>query len=52
MDITQATTTTPISTGAPVWVVAASSFNSLTAVSFRIEVEVDWNVEFYNLDSF
>ena len=52
MDITQATTTTPISTGEPVWVVAASSFNSLTAVSFRIEVEVDWNVEFYNLDSF
>lgn len=52
MDITQATTTTPISSAEPVWTVAVSSFNGLTAVSFRMEVEIDWNVEFYNLDSF
>ena len=52
MDITQATSITPISSAEPVWVVAVSSFNGLTAVSFRMEVEVDWNVEFYNLDSF
>ena len=52
MDITQATTTTPISSSEPVWTVAVSSFNGLTAVSFRMEVEIDWNVEFYNLDSF
>ena len=52
MDITQATTTTPISNAEPVWTVAVSSFNGLTAVSFRMEVEIDWNVEFYNLDSF
>ena len=52
MDITQATTTTPISATEPAWVAAVSSFNGLTAVSFRMEVEIDWNVEFYNLDSF
>lgn len=52
MDIGQATTTTPIYVAEPAWVVAVSAFNSLSTISFRMEVEIDWNVEFYNLDSF
>ena len=52
MDYTQAISTTPINAAEPVWVVAISSFNALTQISFRMEIEVDWNVEFYNLDSF
>ena len=52
MDYAQATSTTPISAAEPVWVVTISAFNALTAISFRMEVEVDWNVEFFNLDSF
>jgi hypothetical protein len=52
MDYTQATSSTPIVSSEPVWVMWISSFNSLNAYSCRIEIEIDWNVEFYNLDSF
>lgn len=51
-DYTQATSTTPLVASEPAWVVALSAFNALTSVSFRMEIEIDWNVEFYNLDSF
>lgn len=52
MDFGQATSTTPIYVAEPAWVVAISAFNALTAISFRMQIEIDWNVEFYNLDSF
>lgn len=52
MSYSQATSTTPIDSSEPAWTCLVSSFNGLTAVSFRMEVEIDWNVEFYNLDSF
>jgi hypothetical protein len=51
MDITQATSTTPILSAEPAWIVGVSSFNSSTAISYRLEVELEWAVEFYNLDS-
>jgi hypothetical protein len=52
MDPTQAVSTTPLYTKEPAWVVAVSAFNASTAVSYRLEIEIDWAVEFYNLDSF
>lgn len=52
MDFGQATSTTPIYVAEPAWIVAVSAFNALSTISFRMEVEIDWNVEFYNLDSF
>jgi len=51
MDYAQATSGSPVSLSSPAWTVLVSSFNALTAISYRLEVEMDWNVEFYNLDS-
>jgi len=52
VDFGQATSIIPINAVEPCWTVLISAFNALTAISFRMEVEIDWNVEFYNLDSF
>jgi len=51
MDSTQAASTTPIVSTEPCWTLAMSSFNALTSVSYRAEIEFEWHVEFYNLDS-
>lgn len=52
VDYTQAVSATPIVTTEPCWIVLVSAFNAASTISFRLEVEVDWNMEFYNLDSF
>jgi len=51
MDATQAASSTPLNPEEPVWVVALSAFNSLTAISYRLEVELEFNAEFFNLSS-
>ena len=51
MDATQAVSTTPLVSSEPCWVVALSAFNASTAISYRLEIELEWNVEFYNLTS-
>ena len=51
MDPTQAASTTPLVSTEPTWLVGLSAFNALTTVSYRLEVEFEWNVEFYNLTS-
>jgi hypothetical protein len=52
MDPTQAVATTPLQAKEPAWVVAVSAFNASTSISYRLEIEMDWAVEFYDLDSF
>jgi len=47
----QAASSTPLFPDETVWTVAVSAFNALTAVSFRLEVEMEYDVEFYGLDS-
>ena len=51
MDSTQAASTTPLVATEPAWNVVISSFNASTAISFRLEVEFEWEVDFYDLDS-
>ena len=51
MDSTQAASTTPLVASEPAWIVAFSSFNALTAVSFRLEVELEFDVKFFDLNS-
>jgi len=51
MDSTQAASSTPLVNTEPCWTLALSSFNALTAASYRAEIEFEWHVEFYNLDS-
>lgn len=51
MDSAQAASTTPIDSLEPVWAVALSAFNASTTISYRVEIELEWNVEFYNLTS-
>lgn len=51
MDATQAASSTPLVSDEPVWYVAMSAFNALSAISYRLEVELEFNVEFYNLTS-
>lgn len=51
MDATQVASTTPLSVDEPVWVLGVSSFNSSTAISYRIEVELEWDIKMYDLDS-
>ena len=51
MDATQAASSTPLLSDEPVWYVAISSFNALSAISYRLEVELEFNCEFYNLTS-
>jgi hypothetical protein len=51
MDATQAANTTPMFNDEPVWHLYVTSFNSSTGVGYRIEVELEYDVEFYNLNS-
>lgn len=51
MDAAQAASSTPLFNNEPVWYVAISAFNALTAISYRLEVELEFNAEFYNLTS-
>lgn len=51
MDATQAATTTPLVSTEPAWNVVVSSFNASTAISFRLEIEYEWQADFYDLDS-
>ena len=51
MDSLQAASTTPLVATEPAWNVVVSSFNASTAISFRLEVEFDWEVDFYDLDA-
>lgn len=51
MDSTQAASASPIVSTEPAWQVAVSSFNASTAISFRLEVEIEWQADFYDLDS-
>ena len=51
MDVAQAVSTTPLVANEPAWLVLFTSFNALTAVSFRIEVELEFDVKFFDLDS-
>ena len=51
MDSTQAASSTPINSDEPTWVVCLSAFNALTAISYRLEVELEYNTEFFNLTS-
>ena len=51
MNASQAASSTPLFSDEPVWVVVISSFNALSAVSYRLEVELQFNTEFYNLTS-
>jgi len=51
MDATQAASSTPLIPDEPVWYVAMSAFNALSAISYRLEVELEFNAEFFNLTS-
>ena len=51
IDQSQATSTTPLKNDEPAWIILISSFNGLTAVSYRLEIEQEWDVEFFSLDS-
>lgn len=51
MDQAQASSATPIYNEEPCWTVVTSAFNALNAISFRLEVEITYNVEYFNLDS-
>lgn len=50
-DQAQAASSTPIFNEEPCWTVGVSAFNASTAISFRVEVELEYNVEYFNLDS-
>jgi len=52
MDYTQATSSTPIVSTEPAWIVVVSAFNSSSTVTYRLEVEMEWDVTFYNLDDY
>ncbi len=51
MDATQAASSTPLFPDEPAWIVGISSFNALTTVSYRLEVELEFDVDFFSLDS-
>jgi len=51
MDQTQAALSTPLVLGEPAWIVAFSAFNALNAVSFRLEVELEFDAKFFDLTS-
>lgn len=50
-DQAQASSSTPVFNEEPCWTAVCTSFNGLSTVSFRIEVEIEYNVQFFNLDS-
>ena len=47
----QATSTTPIEASEPAWIILVSAFNGLTQISYRLEIEKEYDVEWYSLDS-
>ena len=47
----QAASTTPIEASEPAWIILVSAFNGLTQVSYRLEIEKEYDVEYYSLDS-
>lgn len=47
----QAASTTPIEASEPAWIMLVSAFNGLTQVSYRLEIEKEYDVEWYSLDS-
>lgn len=51
MDSSQAASGSPLVTTEPTWQVAVSTFNASTTFSFRLEIEFEWQVDFYDLDS-
>ena len=52
-EITQAQSvnTTPIEASEPAWIIMVSAFNGLTQISYRLEIEKEYDVEWYSLDS-
>jgi hypothetical protein len=50
-NVTQAASTTPIASDEPVWLLVLSAFNSSASVSYRLEVVIEWDYEFYDQDS-
>ena len=51
MDAGQAASTTPLVADEPTWMILFTSFNASTAVSFRIEIELEFDVKFFDLTS-
>ena len=47
----QAASTTPIEASEPAWIILVSAFNGLTQISYRLEIEKEYDVEYYSLDS-
>ena len=47
----QAVSTTPIEASEPCWIILVSAFNGLTQVSYRLEIEKEYDVVYYSLDS-
>lgn len=47
----QAASTTPIEASEPAWIMLVSAFNGSTQVSYRLEIEKEYDVEWYSLDS-
>ena len=47
----QSVSTTPIEASEPAWIILVSAFNGLTQVSYRLEIEKEYDVEYYSLDS-
>lgn len=50
-NIAQASSSTPTDPDEPVFTVAVSAFNASTAISYRLEIELEYGCEFYALDS-
>ena len=51
MDSTQAASSIPIVADEPTWLLLYTSFNASTAVSFRLEIELEFDVNFFDLTS-
>ena len=51
IDQAQSVNTTPLDPNEPAWIILVSAFNGLAQVSYRLEIEKEYDVEFYSLDS-
>lgn len=51
MDVTQAISSTPLVANEPAWTVLFTSFNATTSVSYRLEIELEFDVKFFDLSS-
>ena len=51
MTAAQAASSTPLYVDEPCWTVAVTAFNASSAISYRLEVELEFSTEFYSLDS-